>query len=512
MPNWKSPLPIAAALTAALTLAGCPFPSGVGMPDEPTVGSVLANNAAGRLLNLRSGDNGVSVPLAANRSAFFLINTQSRTAGTVQVAITANEPAAAYRTAALAPVEAAPTGHAATSFEPKLRGWEAPLRAVKPSAKRYKTLQAPGYAQGASERFWVISDLGNGAVNEVQVNAKAAYVGEHCYVFVDEMSRSDAVAARAQVMGKTFDEKIFPTNSKLFGNPVASGVNGDPRITLLVSPAVGNYGEDTTIGYFTVRDLFKPEDDPSQPVLERSNRRLMLYMSSHVVSRGQPADYLGTVAHEFEHLINASQRLFATGAKATEDVWLDEGLAMYAMEANGYGLGGAGGVVYSHVAVYQAQPERFSLTNWQLNPDESAYGAAYLYTTYLVDRFGEEILKKLVTSPSVGIANLQGVLGTYDATFEDVFEDWTAANMFDHTGVTTDPRFNYKRINMLGTYGNRRLRGMTLSAVKVPNVGTLELKPYSARYYYVPRPAAGDFRFSLTAADTQRFGGWLVAP
>jgi hypothetical protein len=511
---WKSSLPIAAALTAAATLAGCLFPSGVGLPDEPTVGSVLANNAAGRLVNLRSGADGVSVPLTANRSAFFLINTQSRTAGTVQVAITANEPAAAYRTAALGPDAAAPTGTGATSFEPKLRAWEASLKGVKPGAKRYKTLQAPGYALGATERFWVISEMAGADLDEVQVTAKAAYVGEHCYVFVDEKAgaSAEALAARAQVMGKTFDEQIFPTNSRLFGAPVASGVNGDARITLLVSPAVGNYGRDTTIGYFTVRDLFKPEDDPSQAILKRSNRRLMLYMSSYVVSRGQAADYLGTVAHEFEHLINASQRLFATGAKATEDVWLDEGLAMYAMEANGYGLGGAGGVVYSHVAAYQAQPERFSLTNWQLNPDESAYGAAYLYTTYLVDRFGEEILKKLVTSPSVGIANVQGVLGTYDATFEDVFEDWTAANMFDHTGVTTDPRFNYKRINMLGTYGNRRLRGMTLAAVKVPNVGTLELKPYSARYYYVPRPAAGDFRFSLTAEDAQRFGGWLVAP
>lgn len=507
MPVWKCRLPISLTL-AAFALAGCLFPTGLGAPQDTSVGALLANNASGRLVSLKSGASGVSVPFSANRSAFFTINAQTRNSGSVQVAIT--QTGSAYKTASLS--EPALTGAGgAESFEPRLRGWEAPMRALKP-APRYRTAQTGGYALGAEERFWVIADMERAVPGEVQVTAKAAYVGEHCYVFVDDKLDAGALAAKIQLMGQAFDTQIFPTNSRLFGSPVASGVNGDARITLLVSPAVGNYGEDTTIGYFTVRDLFKPEDDPSLPLLKRSNQRLMLYMSSYVVSRGQAPDYLGTIAHEFEHLINASQRLFATGAKNTEDVWLDEGLAMYAMEANGYGLGGSGGVVYSHVAAYQASPERYSLTNWKLNPDESAYGAVYLYTTYLVDRFGEDILKQLITSPAVGVANVQGVLGTHDTSFEQVFEEWTAANMFDHTGVSDDPRFNYKSINMLGTYGGRRLRGLTLSPVRVPNVGQLDFKPYSARYYYVPRPTPGEFSLSLTAEEPQRFGGWVITP
>lgn len=507
MPVWKSRQPILLTL-AAFSLAGCLFPGGIGAPQDTSVGALLANNASGRLVNLKSGAGGVSVPFTANRSAFFTINAQTRNSGTVQVAIT--QTGSAYKTASLREPAAA-EGSPRAPFEPRLRDWEAPMRALKP-APRYRTAQTGGYALGDEERFWVIADMERETPSEVQVSATAAYVGAHCYVFVDDKLDAGAMAAKVALMGKAFDEQIFPTNSRLFGSPVASGVNGDPRITLLVSPAVGNYGEDTTIGYFTVRDLFKPEDAPTLPLLKRSNQRLMLYMSSEVVSRGQAPDYLGTIAHEFEHLINASQRLFATGAKNTEDVWLDEGLAMYAMEANGYGLGGSGSVVFSHVAAYQAGPERYSLTNWKLNPDESAYGAAYLYTTYLVDRFGEGALKQLITSQAVGVANLQGVLGTHGTTFEQVFEEWTAANMFDHTGVTDDPRFNYKSINMLGTYGGRRLRGLTLSPVRVPNTGTLDFKPYSARYYYVPRPTPGDFSLSLTAEEPQRFGGWVITP
>lgn len=487
------------ALTA-LSTVGCTFPGMIGATNDFTVASLLANNAPGsRVINLKGAQGAVSVPLSANRSAFFALNAQGRATSTVQVAITPS--ASAYHTAGLE--------GGTPDFETRLRAWEAPMRAVQP-AKRYHAAQAAGYRVGDEEKFWVIADMDGTTSGETQVSARAAYVGDHCYVFVDKAFNADD--SRIQLMGKTFDAQIFPTDSRLFGNPVASGVNGDPKISLLVTPAVGNYGKDTTIGYFTVRDLFTPEDDPTQAVLQHSNRRLMLYMSSYVVSKGQPADFLGTMAHEFEHLINASQRIFSTGAKTTEDVWLDEGLAMYAMEANGYGLGGAGGVVFSHVAAYQAQPERYSLTNWDIDPDQSAYGAAYLFTTYLVDRFGESILKKLVTSPSVGVANLQGVLGTYDTTFEQVFEDWTAANLFDHTGVSTDPRFNYKSINMLGTYGGHRLRGLSLDPVSVPNTGAVGLKPYSAHYFYVPRASTGAYSFALTGDGTQRYGGWLIAP
>jgi hypothetical protein len=493
------------AALAALTLTGCPFPNGLGLADDYTVSSLLANNApSGRVINLKSSQGSVPVPFSGNKAAFFTINAQGKSTGTVQVAITPD--GRALQAAGLPDDREAIAP--APGFETQLRSWEAPVRALRP-ARRYHAAQAVGYNVGDEEKFWVIADMDGSRSGEIQVTAQAAYVGEHCYVFVDKAF--DADDARVQLMGKTFDSQIFPTDSRLFGNPVASGVNGDPKITLLVTPAVGNYGRDTTIGYFTVRDLFRPEDDPSLALLKHSNRRLMLYMSSYVVSRGQPADFLGTIAHEFEHLINASQRLFATGAKTTEDVWLDEGLAMYAMEANGYGLAGSG-VVFSHVAAFQAQPERYSLTNWKINPDESAYGAVYLYTTYLVDRFGEGVLKKLVTSPSVGVANVQGVLGTFDTTFEQVFEDWTAANLFDHTGVTTDPRFNYHSINMLGTYSGRRLRGLSLDPVRVPNVGTMDIKPYSARYFYVPNAAAGAYNFALSSDASQRFGGWVIAP
>ena len=37
----------------------------------------------------------------------------------------------------------------------------------------------------------------------------------------------------------------------------------------------------------------------------------------------------GTIVHEFQHLINASRRLYENDAVEFEDVWLNEGLATY---------------------------------------------------------------------------------------------------------------------------------------------------------------------------------------
>ena len=40
----------------------------------------------------------------------------------------------------------------------------------------------------------------------------------------------------------------------------------------------------------------------------------------------------GTLAHEYQHLINAGRRLYVNNANAFEDMWLNEGLSHIAEE------------------------------------------------------------------------------------------------------------------------------------------------------------------------------------
>ena len=111
------------------------------------------------------------------------------------------------------------------------------------------------------------------------------------------MLMTRAKTATGTAAGLTFDKETLGQVVLVFQGGGALGayqagvyeamqeVGLEPDWVVNVIGAVGNYGEDTTIGYFTVRDLFKPEDAPGLPMLKRSNQRLMLYMSSEVVAR-----------------------------------------------------------------------------------------------------------------------------------------------------------------------------------------------------------------------------------
>lgn len=501
-----------ALVGAAIFASGCPGPGQITPGADVTVASLLTGRTGAQLTDLPCGHD-VDVPLGPARQAMVALNLQQTDPEAMTLAV---KPTAALRWPGFG-LDAAGAGSLAGnvgSFEHRLRGFEAPLRAHPPAG--YRLQQAappPRYQLGSEDRFWVIADLSDDSATEIQVPARAQYVGAHCYVFVDEQLGGLQIDSQIKLIGETFDTQIFPTDTSIFGEPVASGVNGDPKISLLISPVVGNYGKDTTIGYFTLRDLFTPGADPSDPTLKHSNQRLMLYISPYVVAHGQPTDYLGTIAHECQHLINASQKLFHPGANGqTEDEWLDESLAMYAMEANGYGLSGAGSVVFNHVAAYLDDPGAYSLVDWDSSPDQSAYGAGYLFASYLADRFGQGILKELVASPQTGIANLNGRLGARATNFRQVFSDWTAANLLDGTNLTTDPRYNYRTVNLLGTYGANRLRGMRLSPVRLPLAGSLPFKAYSAQYLYFTQGSGSPLSFRLDGSRSQNFGGLAVSP
>jgi hypothetical protein len=490
-----------------LVAGGCWAPGEIRPTTDLTVASLLSGSTSAQLTDIPPGRE-VEVPLGPNREAFLVINSQQLASEKMTLSVSAGRALQAPGFTLRPP---APIGQPA--FETRLHAAEAALRQAPPPAARH-VAAVPQYQPGSRESFWVIADLQDGQATEIQVPAHAAYVGSHCYVFVDDQATDDALPDRIAQIGQTFDAKIFPTDTKLFGEALATGVNGDPKVTLLISPVVGNYGKDTTIGYFTLRDLFAPGADPTNPLLKHSNQRLMLYVSPYVVARGQAADYLGTIAHECEHLINASQKLFrrAGGPPQTEDLWLDESLAMYAMEANGYGLAGSGSVVFNHVAAYLNNPGAYSLVDWSNNPQQSGYGPGYLFATYLADRFGEGVLHDLVVSPQVGLANLNGRLAAHATTFRQVFTEWTAANLLDGTNLTADPRYNYRNLDMLGAYGGHRLRGLHLDPVKVPVVGSLPFRPYSAQYLFLPPADGTSLRFTLQGSQTQNFGGLVVSP
>lgn len=504
---------LAAALTAA-SLAGCGKTPGTGVAvPEATAPSAQPTPAAAqpgpvaalpqtRVTELKPG----AAPATFANSALLAVASGQARTDELRLAIgpvSGSGPALAYQT-----LSAGPPPSAGTDPAVALRRWEERFEKLEPRRRAGYAVQAASpLAVGDRETFWVIQRTSEDSVTDRAVTTRTVYAGQHCYVVVDEQLGT-TLDERAREVGAEFDGAIYGTDTRLFGAPHPDAARGgDSKVTILISPAVGDYGRDGTLGYFTLRDMFSPADAPDEPVLAHSNSRFMLYMAANVVSKGRKQDYLGTIAHEFQHLISASHKVFG-GARDQEEVWLNEGLSMYAMQANGYGLTSGASVVFRHVEQFLAQPSAYSLTEFERGPEGSAYGAVYLFATYLAERFGEGFLTELVASREIGEANLEARLAARGTSFEQVFRDWVAALLLDGRRVSDDPRFGFQTLDLTGTYGGKKLGGVSVEAVTVPRSGSVRMLPYSADFFALK--GAGTYETALP--QREGVGGWLIRP
>lgn len=357
---------------------------------------------------------------------------------------------------------------------------------VADALRAYRLAQSTGgFALGSETEFFVTTDTESPVDSTEIITARALTVGEHCYVFMDKALLGSALqtsrlSLKAKLIADTFDQQIYPTNTRIFGDEPNPGVDGDPKIFILISPAVGDYGRSTTLGYFSQKDVFPRQG--SHPILRTSNAKELISINSRVVTNGAEEDFLGTIAHEFQHMINFNQKALVARNRRGDDLWLDEGMAMYAIEANGYGLQQGGLVLGNHVKRFQRDFLKYSLTDWEGNPDASAYGAVYLFTVYLADRFGEGIIREVVTASKLGMSNVEAILARRNTNFNAVFHDWVVANLVDgsvNESTESDNPYRYRRLNMKGKNGQTTLAGFAFTTFTNGSLSGLSLRPSS---------------------------------
>ncbi len=278
------------------------------------------------------------------------------------------------------------------------------------------------YSVGDSQMFWVANVNTN---EKFQITTKLRYLGDHVYIWIED--GVDYLESDLQTLGETFDNEIYPTNREFFGSEWSPGVDGDPRIYIVYGGGLGS----SLAGYFSSGDALHPE------AYEFSNAHEMFLINSDNVALGE--DYIyGTLAHEFQHMIHWYR-------DKNEETWLNEGFSMLAELINGYD---PGGFDYSYINNTDLQ-----LTDWGTNVGENGphYGASLLFTTYFLERFGEEATKAVVANDKNGMESIDIVLaelGITDPltgeqiTAEDVFADWAVANILGEENAG-DGRFDY---------------------------------------------------------------------
>ena len=224
-----------------------------------------------------------------------------------------------------------------------------------------------------------------------------------------------------------FDTIVYPRVTAALGSEPNPGIDGNPRVVILIY----GFNDAALMGSFSPYDLI-PHGSVDPPDSPTSNHREMFYLNLDAV-QVQPDRAAATAAHELAHLILYYRDFLldpsaAAHLRGLRGPWVEEGLAMYAELAAGYGERAR-----TQLFSFQMSPNK-NLTYWPpAGGYLSDYGASYAFITYLVDREGFDLAAQLVGEPLDGIAGIDAVLrarGTSD-TFATLFDDWVLTNFLD---------------------------------------------------------------------------------
>ncbi len=205
-----------------------------------------------------------------------------------------------------------------------------------------------------------------------------------------------------------FSQKIYPTLTSTFGSEWKPGIDKDNRITVLIHPMIKEAG-----GYFNSGDEYPRLQNPE------SNEREMIYLNADYLTSALAKSFL---SHEFTHLITFNQK--EKKYDIEEEIWLNEARAEYAPTLLGYDDEYEGSNFQRRVESFLEEPSD-SITEWQ---NASAdYGSLNLFTQYLVEQHGIEILVDSLESENTGIKSLNEALekNNTGVDFPQVFTDWT---------------------------------------------------------------------------------------
>ncbi|TSC53605.1 MAG: hypothetical protein LiPW39_166 [Parcubacteria group bacterium LiPW_39] len=254
--------------------------------------------------------------------------------------------------------------------------------------------------------------------NRSNIKATLRQVGDRALYYVEDdwwngLNPVDAAANNLAILNllDEFDKTIHPRLTRVYGSEWSPGIDNELRVYILITPMKKNTG-----GYFNASDGFL------RAQIASSNEREIIYLNSlHLNS------FLmrGFLAHEFQHMISFYQK--EKLRNLSEDIWLNEARSEYAPTLCGYDDIYEGSNLERRAKEFLRDPSD-SLTEWRNQTAD--YGSINLFMQYLVGRYGEQILTKMMKADTVGIASVNQALKEmgFADNFAGVFTNWTVAN------------------------------------------------------------------------------------
>lgn len=432
------------------------------------------------------------------------------------------------------------------SFESRLRRAERQELDLRDAQQAYRARGSePGQLRtsltaaipniGDKTRFKVPGSGKNACKNFTTITAVAQYISAKAIIYTDSAAPPGGFSASDyQDIANEFDNLTYPTDVSYFGTPLDLDNNG--RVIILYTPQVnrltpsGNSGSFVG-GFFFEGDLFPAT---GQNACAQSNMAELFYVltpdpggtingnkrSTATVRQGTR----GTIAHEFEHMINSSERIRSPIDQPSEDVWLDEGLAHFAEDVNGRvrrGLADDSNSPFETLVSnpddydaffkqnflrfqrYLVNPGYYSPTSLGADTSLADRGAAWALIRYTADNYApggdiKAFTRALAGGPNVGVNNL--VVRAGNVPFDTLIAGWMVANYADDAGIPgLATKYTYKSYNMrsnLSALNGGRLYPLQVTDITEPGFVATSLQA---------RSGSGDyFRFTREAAASTR--------
>jgi hypothetical protein len=383
------------------------------------------------------------------------------------------------------------------------------------------------------------------------ITAQVQYLNDKVIIYNDVASPSGGfTASDYQQIGDEFSSLIYPTDVSYFGTPL--DLDNNSRVIILYTPQVNKLTPSGSSGFvggfFWAGDLFPATGTGS---CAQSNFGELFYVlapdptgtinnnvrSTNSVRQGTR----GTIAHEFQHMINASERIRSPIEQGFEDVWLDEALAHFAEDAVGRAVRGIGEADdadfvrtlggnandfnafffqnFARLRTWMRDPGPLAPTSSLADTSLAVRGAAWSLLHYTADQYApggdvKAYTKKLAGGPDVGIVNLTKNAG--NVSWDVLVSGWLAANYADNLGITgLSPLYTYKVYDMrtIETAVDGAVRAATgVYPLKVNTIADatfalsgLQARSASGNYFFIQRNAgapARTFRFLNSDGST----------
>jgi hypothetical protein len=339
-------------------------------------------------------------------------------------------------------------------------------------------------------------------------------------------------------IGVTFDTLVDPTDRRMFGDP--SDIDNNGRVIMFFTRAVNELTQRNAsslyLGFYYQRDLFPKTS--SAGTCAGSNVGEMFYLlvpdptgvvNGNVRDKADVITYtLGTVAHEYQHLINASRRMYVNKFGAVfEEKWLDEGLSHAAEDLNFWAASGLNpranvdnsaladprvSTAYKTFMLFNqnrykqylgATETQAPVGSTEADDDLFTRGAIWSFLRYSADRLGPNAEPgfwfSLVNNNARGVANLSSALGTPVGPW---LRDWAISNYVDDNAAGSDPRFVQPSFNFRSLMTGGGAEGtfpLGTRALSTTGSSTVSLASYGVSFLRFSVPSGQDALLTATS-------------